>query len=114
MYTMKLSNLNQLQTLLTQHPWVLVEFWSSGCGACQHQKISSDRIASRHRDNLSVARCNVDQHEDLAATYEVKSTPNFVLFREGKPLARLLGHQSEAGIETWLRSHIQPDSSSST
>lgn len=111
MYTMKLSNLNQLQTLLAQHPWVLVEFWSSGCGACQHQKISSDRIASRHRDNLSVARCNVDQHEDLAAAYEVKSTPSFVLFRDGKPLARLLGHQSEAGIEGWLNPRLPAGSS---
>lgn len=112
MYTLKLSNLNQLQTLLAQHPWVLVEFWSSGCGACQHQKISSDRIASRHRDHLSVARCNVDQHEDFTAAYEVKSTPSFVLFREGKPLTRLLGHQSEAGIEGWLSLHFQAGVSS--
>jgi thioredoxin-like negative regulator of GroEL len=45
---------------------------------------------------------NVDDHDQLAVRHQVSSIPTLIIFRDGKPVRRLVGLQSEDSLRKAL------------
>lgn len=61
---------------------VIVDFWASWCGPCQMMAKVIDAIAEE-RDDIAVAKVNVDEESALAQKYRVTSIPMIGLFEGG-------------------------------
>jgi thioredoxin 1 len=61
---------------------VIVDFWASWCGPCQMMAKVIDAIAEE-RDDIAVAKVNVDEESALAQKYRVTSIPMIALFEGG-------------------------------
>lgn len=61
---------------------VLVDFWAPWCGPCKMMAPTLDRL-SLEREDLIIAKLNVDEVEDIPARYGVRGIPTLMLFKNG-------------------------------
>lgn len=85
---------------------VLVDFWASWCAPCMVMKPVLEAMARDYAGRISFAKVDVDGNQGLARRYGVMSIPNFVLFKKGKPVDRVIGAVGRSGLEAMLRRHL--------
>jgi len=83
---------------------VLVEFWSSTCSVCTAVAPFIDRLARQKAGLLKVAMINVEREWLLANRFDIRSTPVFMVFRNGTKINELYGALPRAELEAWIES----------
>lgn len=70
---------------------VLVDLWASWCQPCIAMEPTIEAVAKEFDGRLTVAKLNVDENPELAQSLDVMSIPTMMLFKNGKPVERLVG-----------------------
>jgi thioredoxin 1 len=86
-------------TVLNGAGRVIVDFWAPWCGPCKMVTPILEKLAAEHGDNVSVAKVNVDENQELAARYGILSIPTVILFEEGKVASQIVGARSQKDYE---------------
>lgn len=73
----------------------LVDFWAPWCGPCRIQGQILDSLADRVGDSATVAKVNIDEASDVAATFGVRSIPTIIIFKDGDVVQKFVGIQNE-------------------
>lgn len=76
---------------------VLVDFFATWCGPCSQLAPIVEKIAKEHPE-LKVIKVDVDEAQDLAATYDVSSIPTLLYFEDGKMVRQTVGWQPEKSL----------------
>jgi thioredoxin 1 len=63
---------------------VLVDFWAPWCGPCRVMAPVIDKLAAEFADRATVGKVNVDDYPALAAQYNVRTIPAFLIFKAGR------------------------------
>lgn len=79
------------QNVLQADKPVLVDFWAAWCNPCQMIAPVVEQLAEEYKDQMSVAKLDVDTNQRTAMTYGVQSIPTLIIFKDGKELKRLVG-----------------------
>ena len=78
-------------TALAETPGPLVvDFWAAWCGPCRVIAPLLERLASEHPE-VRVAKVNVDEQPELAASHGVHGIPTVIRFDSGEETARAVG-----------------------
>lgn len=77
---------------------VMIDFWASWCGPCRMLAPIFEEIAKEVKDEVMVAKLNVDENAEIASQYHVATIPTILVFKQGKVTARLTGMMSKEEI----------------
>ena len=80
---------------------VLVDFWATWCSPCQMQAPILEELA-KERDDVIIAKVDVDQNPNLAQKYRVMSIPMLAVFKNGQPVVSAVGLQNKATLNEML------------
>jgi thioredoxin 1 len=85
---------------------ILVDFWAGWCAPCRVMKPVIEAMAREYADKSFFAKVDVDHNPTLARKYQVMSIPNFIVFKGGSPVDRIIGAVGRPGLEAVLKKHI--------
>ncbi len=83
---------------------VLVDFWATWCGPCRMISPIIDQIAQEANGAFKVAKADVDACPKLATTYNVRSIPTLLFFKNGQVADTIVGATSKDNILSKLNS----------
>lgn len=69
---------------------VLVDFWAEWCGPCKIQLPVLEEISSEMID-VRVCKVNVDENNELAIKFGIRSIPTMMIFKNGEKVDQLVG-----------------------
>ena len=95
----ELSSSNFEQEVLQSGQPVLVDFWAPWCGPCRMIGPLVEELAAENADSLKVAKINIDDAQDIAATYGVSSIPTLMIFKNGDVVDRFVGVQPKNRLQ---------------
>ena len=79
---------------------VVIDFWATWCGPCRVLAPTVEDIASEYDGRVVVAKCNVDDCEDIASRFGIRNIPTLIYFKDGAVVDRTAGLQSKTDIES--------------
>ena len=80
MATVELTKDNFEQTV-NGNPIVIVDFWAPWCGPCRGFAPVFEKASEAHPD-VVFAKINSDEQQELAASFNIRSIPTLMVFRE--------------------------------
>lgn len=78
---------------------VFVDFWAAWCGPCRMVAPIVEDLAKDNQGRLKVLKLNVDENQNLAGRFNVRSIPTLVLFKNGQEVKRIIGVQGKTQLQ---------------
>ncbi|WP_019896170.1 thioredoxin [Hydrogenovibrio halophilus] len=60
---------------------VIIDFWAEWCGPCKQFAPTYEKVSENHSD-IVFAKVNVEEQQELAGMFQVRSIPTLVFMRE--------------------------------
>ena len=93
---------NNIDAILAQSSVVLVDFWAPWCGPCRVLSPTVDEVAVEMAGKAVVAKCNVDDADEIAMQFSIRNIPTLIFFKDGQVAARMVGVVSKEDIVAQL------------
>jgi thioredoxin 1 len=85
---------------------VLVDFWAEWCGPCKTLTPILEELSAEMNGKIEIMKVNLDENQDLAMKYSIRSIPTLLLFKKGELLDMKVGLLPKSDIEEWIQSKI--------
>ena len=95
--TVELTQENFEETV-NKNPMVIIDFWAPWCGPCKGFAPVYEKAAETHPD-VVFAKVNTDEQQELAGSFNIRSIPTLVVFREKVILFQQAGALPGAALE---------------
>jgi len=79
------------QVVLESDMPVIVDFWAVWCGPCKLYDPIMKELAVEYDGKLKVCKVDVDNNQQIAMNYGIRSIPTVMIFKDGKVVDQIIG-----------------------
>jgi thioredoxin 1 len=81
----------------------LKDFYADWCGPCKTQDPILEELEEDYGDDVEFEKVNVDEEQDVANEYQVRSLPTLIVENDDGIVERFVGVTQREDIETALQ-----------
>lgn len=81
---------------------VMVDFWAAWCGPCKMIAPALDELADEFQGKAKIAKVDIDNEQELAGQFNVRSIPTLLLFKNGQVVEQMVGARSKNDLKASL------------
>ena len=99
MTVIELNDANFDQEISQIDELTVVDFWAPWCGPCRQVAPVIDELAGEMAGKVRFVKVNVDESQEIAQRYGVRSIPTLGFFRGGEAVGSIVGAYPKAALE---------------
>jgi thioredoxin 1 len=84
----------------------MVDFWAAWCGPCRMVAPIVEQLAGEYAGKVTVAKVDVDENQQVAARFNIRSIPSILFFKDGKHVDTVVGAVPKAHLERKIQEHL--------
>jgi len=92
----------EFEKFVQEHPMIVLDFWAEWCGPCKMFGPIFEKVSENHPD-VAFAKVNVEEEQQLAAMFQVRSIPTVAFMREGIVVYAQPGMMPEEMLEEGIK-----------
>ena len=81
---------------------VLLDFWAEWCGPCKMIGPILSELSEEYADTVKIVKLNVDENNNTAIQYAVRTIPTLILFKDGQVQAQHIGAAAKGQLKQFL------------
>ena len=94
------------QDVIQSEQPVLLDFWAEWCGPCKMIGPILGELSEEYADKVKIVKLNVDENNNTAIQYAVRSIPTLILFKDGQVQAQHIGAAAKGQLKQFLDSNL--------
>ncbi len=94
------------QDVLQADLLTVVDFWAVWCAPCVRIAPMLEEMAAEYDGQFKVAKLNVDENPNTAVAYGIMSIPTLMVFKNGKPVERIVGYMPKERLMDKIKPHM--------
>ena len=85
---------------------VLLDFWAEWCGPCKMIGPLLVELSEEYAKKVKIVKLNVDENNNTAIQYAVRSIPTLILFKDGQVQAQHIGAAAKGQLKQFIDSNL--------
>jgi putative thioredoxin len=81
---------------------VVVDFWAPWCAPCRALTPILEKVARDYEGRVKVVKVNSDENQELSQSFAIRSIPNVIAFKDGRPAAQFMGAVPEGEVRAFF------------
>ena len=81
---------------------LIIDFWAEWCGPCKLLSPIIEELAKEFEGKIYFAKVNLDNNQDLAMKFSIRSIPTMILFKDGDSIDTKVGLPPKKELLDWI------------
>ena len=77
----------------------VVDFWAPWCGPCRMVAPVIEELAEEYGEEVRFAKLNVDENQQTAGSFGVRSIPTIGFFKDGEAIGSVVGAYPKEALQ---------------
>lgn len=77
---------------------LMIDFWATWCGPCRQMLPIVEELAGEYDGKIVVGKCNVDEADDIAMQFGIRSIPTILFIKNGEVVDKSVGAVPKAKL----------------
>lgn len=103
----KVTTENFDNVVMNSDKLVVLDFWAEWCGPCRMISSSLEEISNEYSDKVVVAKCNVDEHPQIAAKFSIRNIPTVIFFKNKLAVDKMVGAMPKSSFVNKINTLLQ-------
>ena len=99
---------DNFNSTIENNDMVIVDFWAPWCGPCRMFAPTFEAVSEQY-PHVVFAKLNTEDQQELAASFNIRSIPTLMVFREKVIIFTQAGMLPKAGFEQVVQKSLEVD-----
>lgn len=99
---------DEFEPLIKDNALVFIDFWAVWCAPCKQFATIYERVAASNPE-IVFAKINIEKESELAETFNIRSIPHLMVFKQGIAIYSESGSMPESTLKELVQQALDAD-----